>query len=80
MEIAAVRQPADNRHLSGHDDDGVGVVPEDIGIAGYDDGSQNTPAKAEELQYQRGEDAAEEKINIEEDREPEIVASQTGGD
>ncbi|MEI6305513.1 MAG: hypothetical protein WCP33_01705, partial [Deltaproteobacteria bacterium] len=46
--FAAIHQPGDNRHLCGHDNDGVWVIPEEVGIAGYDCRCRNSSAKTEE--------------------------------
>lgn len=76
--LAAFHQQADNRHFGGSDDDNVRVIPEEPGNAVDYGRRQDPPAKSEELQGQHGENAAEKEVDIEEDREVEIVTRKTG--
>jgi len=55
---------ADSRNLCGHDDNGVGVIPENIGIGCDEGGGYNPSATSQKQQCQQGKNAAEKEVNI----------------
>ena len=73
-DFATGEEPADHRHLGGEDDAGIRMVPGEIGVGGDEGGGDDSPPQAVELQRQQGEDAAEVKVDIEEEWKAEIVA------
>ena len=73
-------QNTNPQRLSAEDDDGVRVVPQKVGVAADQRGSQCAPAEPEVLEGQHRKDAAEQEVNIEKNRKTEIVARQTGSD
>ncbi len=76
IEAFAARQQADNDHLCREDNDGVWMIPQHIGEATHQDGTEYPQAYAQQLQDQHGKDAAEEKVDAEKDGEAEVIAGE----
>ncbi len=47
--LATGHQPTGNRYLGGHDDNRVGVIPENIGVSSNGSSNNEAPAKPKEL-------------------------------
>ena len=63
--------------LRGEDQDGVGVVPEEPGVERGQEGAEQAPAAAQQDQGHQGEDAAEDEIHREGQRQARQVSGQT---
>ena len=63
-------------HFSGENYCRVGVVPQHIGVTTYHGRGQHAAAQTKQLQCQHGEDAAEQKIDVQENRKVRVIAQQ----
>jgi len=62
--------------LEREDQPGVGVVPQQVGVAGGQCGADEPRCRSQQLQGEHAEDAAEEKVDVEKDGIVEVVAGK----